>query len=101
MKKTYAEIVTEDRRLVLLRILHGTPGNASNHYVLRTALGSLGHKATSETVFNDIVWLGTQSLVLTEELDSDVLMATLTEMGEQVALGLVRAAGVARPLPGK
>lgn len=94
---SYSDYVTQDRRLVILRILRGLESRRANHYVLRTALGEHGYKELPETIYNDLRWLAGQSLVGIEDLSGGIRLATVTALGEQVADGLVRVAGVATP----
>ena len=94
---SYTDFVTQDRRLVILRILRGLESRRANHFVLRTALQSHGYSELVETVHNDCRWLAAQGLVQTEELDGGILLATISQLGEQAATGLVRVKGVAYP----
>lgn len=96
----YIEYVAQDRRLMALRILRGIPERRANHFVLRSVLASTGYEELAPTVHNDLLWLAKQGLVLTEELDGGILLGTLTDLGDQVARGLVRVAGVAIPAVG-
>ncbi len=97
----YVEFVAQDRRLMILRILRGIPERRANHFVLRSTLRmAAGYEELAPTVHNDLLWLAKQGLVLTEELDGGILLGTLTDLGDQVARGLVRVAGVAVPAVG-
>ncbi|MDO5290227.1 MAG: ArsR family transcriptional regulator [Pseudomonadota bacterium] len=92
----FATHLSEDRRLVLLRILAEMPGYRSNSSVLRTLLERWGHTPSRDQVVGDLVWLQEQGLLSGEQLGS-VLVATLTERGHDVATGRARVPGVARP----
>lgn len=94
---SYAAYLAQDRRLVILRILRGLESRRANHFVLRAALQSHGYSELIETVHNDLTWLAGQGLLSTEELPGEVLLATLSPLGEQAADGLVRIKGVAYP----
>jgi hypothetical protein len=94
---TYEDFVARDRRLVILKILGGLSERRANQYVLRPALRSLGYDELAATVHNDILWLRKQGLVRTESLEGGILLAVLTDYGDQVARGVVRVAGVAAP----
>lgn len=96
----YIEYVAQDRRLVILRILRGIPERRANHFVLRSALASLGYEELAPTLYNDLRWLEKQGLVVTEELDGGILLGTITDLGDQAARGLVRVQGVAVPAVG-
>lgn len=94
---SYNDYVTEDRRLVILRILRGLESRRANHYVLRTALAEHGYHELPTTIYNDLRWLAGQGLVDIEDLAGGIRLATVTALGEQTAEGLVRMAGVAAP----
>jgi len=93
----YNEFSTQDRRLVILRILRGVSERRANQHVLRSALKPLGYDELVATVQNDISWLAKQGLVKTEELDGGLILAVLTDYGDQAARGVARVAGVAVP----
>jgi hypothetical protein len=95
--KSYDEYKAQDRRLAILKILHGVHERRSNQYILRTALRAKGHDELVSTVSNDLQFLRKQGLVLLEELEPDLLLVVLTDFGDQVARGVARAAGVAVP----
>jgi len=94
---SYNNFVAEDRRLAILRILRGVSERRSNQYVLRSALKSLGYDELALTVQNDLAWLSKQGLVRLDDLDGSIVMAVLTDFGDQAARGIVRVAGVAVP----
>jgi hypothetical protein len=93
----YIDFLARDRRLVILKILRGVHERRANQFVLRSALKSMGYDELVSTVSNDIQFLRKQGLVLIEELEPDLLLSTLTDLGDQVARGIVRMAGVAVP----
>jgi hypothetical protein len=96
--KSYVEVVAEDRRLALLRILARAPGYAANESVLHVALRGLGHLVSRDTIRTDLAWLDEQGLVgLT--LVVEVTVAELTRRGADVAEGLAVVPGVKRPSP--
>jgi hypothetical protein len=93
----YVEFQAQDRRLVILMILRDLTDRRANQYVLRSVLKSRGYDELVTTVQNDIMWLARQGLVKTESFDNGILLAIITDYGDQVARGVVRAAGVAAP----
>lgn len=101
---SYAEMVTADRRLALLRILKEAPGYSANDSVLHTALESIGHKASRDTVRADMTWLDEQELVRLESMPvpggREILVAAMRERGLDVATGRARHPGVKTPAPG-
>lgn len=96
MSKTFAERLTEDRRLVILRVLSDLPGYKANSTVLTLALDSFGHTVSRDYTRGQIAWLAEQGLVSVEDL-GPVLLVTLTERGMDVARGAFVFPGVARP----
>jgi hypothetical protein len=95
--KDYTDYVAQDRRLVILRILRGIPERRANQYVLRTTLRSEAYDELVSTVTNDLSFLRKQGCVRLEELPSGVIVAVLTDLGDQAARGVVRSQGVAVP----
>lgn len=94
----YAEMLAEDRRLVILRLLENSGGYRANEYLLHTALPSFGHDVSQDRLRADLAWLEEQSLVHVDE-QGDVRVATATQRGVDVALGHARVPGVKRPRP--
>jgi Fe2+ or Zn2+ uptake regulation protein len=96
----YANFMSEDRRLVILRILAEMPTYRANSSVLHTALQQWGHEPSRDQVRTELRWLEEQQLLTLEVVsNSDVLLATLTERGGEVAAGRARVDGVKRPGP--
>ncbi|MNR17126.1 hypothetical protein D3C85_1337680 [compost metagenome] len=94
----YANFLSADRRLVILRILVEMPGYRANSSVLYTALQEWGHEPTRDQVKSELRWLQEQQLVeLDEVADGAVLLAKVTERGADVAEGRARVDGVKRP----
>lgn len=97
---TYAQIVTEDRRLCILRLLRDAPGASVNHYVLQTALDALGHKVSRDAVRADAAWLAEQGLADMEAVN-EIAVLTLTGRGDDVAAGRAFVPGIKKPVPGE
>lgn len=94
----YADYLSEDRRLVILRILTEMPGYRANSSVLHTVLQEWGHEPSRDQVKGELRWLEEQRLVQLDDVaDGDVLLAKLTERGADVAAGRARVDGVKRP----
>lgn len=85
-------------RLAILRVLDRAPGCAANDSVLTDAVRSLGFGAQRSQVRTEISWLADQGLVAREVLTS-LIVATLTEGGQEVATGHRTVDGVKRPAP--
>lgn len=97
---SYQTVLAEDRRLCVLRLLSTSPGREANHYVLKTALQSLGHAVSHDVVKGDLAWLESQGLVIVKD-HNDVTVATLRAYGQDVADGVATVPGVKRPMPGE
>ncbi|MHC1700298.1 MAG: ArsR family transcriptional regulator [Humidesulfovibrio sp.] len=95
-----ALLMSEDRRLLILRLLAQDPGYQLNVYVLRPALQAMGHTVSHDLVETDLAWLAEQGLV-TVGRASDVTVGKLTARGADVAQGLATVPGVKRPEPGE
>lgn len=98
--KSFERLMTEDRRLMILRLLAEDPGYQLNVYVLRPALQAVGHAVSHDKVGTDLAWLEEQGLVTVGEA-SGVTVGRLTARGADVAAGLATVPGVKRPEPGE
>lgn len=97
-----AQVMAEDRRLVILRVL-SEARFAANESVLRKSLGAFGHQVGSDVVRADLAFLQEHQLVRVEVLhvsSGDLWLAHLTEAGNDVAEGRAHP-GVARRGPGE
>lgn len=96
---SYQNTITEDRRLSLLLVLNETPGYSANAFLLRDAIGGIyGHAASLDQVRGDLAWLAEQGLATTRT-SGEVMLATLTGRGTDVATGRATHPGVKKPLP--
>ncbi|EBP9465246.1 ArsR family transcriptional regulator [Salmonella enterica] len=89
------DILTEDRRLVILRSLLDC-NNESNESILQDCLDAYGHNVSRDVVRGQIDWLAEQNLVTVENL-SGFYVVTLTGRGQDVAEGRAKVSGVKRP----
>ena len=98
---SYRNFQTEDRRLVILRLLAEAQGRASNCRLLQKGLAPIGHKVSLDQVKTDVSWLEEQGLVTVEEFSPDksrdYMVATLTQRGADVANGNTTVPGVSEP----
>jgi hypothetical protein len=92
----FAERRTEDRRLVILRLLENTPGYEAGESMLHIALMDFGHEVSRDQVRSDLAWLEEQGLVRSNQIAS-VMIARATQRGIDVAQGRATAPGVKRP----
>ncbi len=95
-----SQVLAEDRRLVVLRMLRGTPGCALNEFVLQELLKQHGHTMSRDKVRTELEWLSEQELITIEAVDGRLLIATITERGADVSTGMARTPGVKVPAPG-
>lgn len=94
----YADFLSADRRLVILRILNEMPTYRANSSVLHSVLNQWGHDPSRDQVKTELRWLQEQGLVTVEDIgDGAVLLANLTERGMDVQAGRARVDGVKRP----
>jgi len=94
---TYRERITEARRLEVLQLLAETPGYEAGETLIFRAM-TVGTSA--DQLVSDLAWLDEQGLVSLSDV-SGVRLAKITQRGLDVAHGLSRVPGVARPLPGE
>lgn len=92
----YADYLRHDMRLVILRLLVEMPGYRANSSVLNTALDNFGHTASRDQVKTELQWLAEQGAVSLADI-GPVLVATLTERGQDIAAGRARVPGIKRP----
>ena len=94
----FADFETEDRRLVILRLLEEDNDYRVNTSILRSSLDLYGHNISRDRLHTDVQWLSEQGLTRSEQLNS-VQVVTLTQQGLDVANGRARVPGVKRPGP--
>jgi len=93
---SFEKILTEDRRLVLLRILNDMISYKANSSVLTIAMEHFGHAVSRDYVRTQLAWLAEQQLVQSEDI-GPVVVVTLTQRGQEVVRGLAVVPGVSRP----
>ena len=98
MSHTYLQIVLEEARLVILRLLNEASEFSSNSSILDRALDEFGLNLSRDQVDTQLNWLAEQGLVTTEKI-ATITRATLTRRGEDVARGQAFVPGVKRPGP--
>lgn len=95
--KPFAEILREDQRLVILRLLHESNSYTLNSSILTAAMAHLGHEISRDQVKTHLSWLAEQELVFLDEPVPGILVARLSERGQEVVVGRARVPGVKRP----
>lgn len=86
----------EHLRIALLRTLAKAPANQLNDSILADVVRNAGIGATRDQVRGELQWLSEQGLVGLESFDA-LVVATLTQRGEDVAVGRSLAPGVKKP----
>lgn len=94
---SYQQLLTEDQRLVILRILSELPSYKANSSTIRNLLAQYGHDISRDKVKTELSWLNEQGLITLTDLTEHVLVATLTARGEDIATGRTSIIGVNRP----
>jgi len=98
-KKSYLDVVTEDRRLVILRLLAEDADYRINSSIIQHGLDAFGHNISRDKLHTEMHWLAEQELINVDAVAS-VLVATLTQRGLDVVQGRATVPGVKRPGPG-
>ena len=96
---SFRKFATEHLRLAVLQILAADADYAHNELVLSSALEQLGHGVSRDNLRTELAWLAEQGLVSIEDV-SGIRVARLLSRGQDVAKGVARVPGVARPRPG-
>jgi hypothetical protein len=99
MTKTFEQMVTEDRRLVILHLLMNSTAYEANAFLLERALETSGHRVSYDRLLVDLSWLKEQELIDASELGT-VTIARLLTRGQDVARGVTTVPGVQRPRAG-
>lgn len=94
----FADLLTEDLRLAVLRLLDQAEGYDLNIHILRDALARLSHRPSVDKLRSELAWLEEQGLVVTHQVGS-IVVATATERGLDAAHGRAKVPGVKRPGP--
>ena len=94
---SYEDLLIEDARLVLLRVMSEMPNRRANSSVLCSILDEkFCHALEVADVKRELRWLEERELVEIETAGS-VLLATLRDRGERVVKGRITVEGVKRP----
>ena len=92
----YADYLREDIRLVVLRLLVEMTAYRANSSVLTMALDNYGHTLSRDQVKTELHWLAEQGALTLSDV-GPVVVATLTERGQDIAAGRTRVPGIKRP----
>ena len=96
MKPDFSTHLTEDRRLVVLRVLAESGGYTANEFILQQMLEQFGHVVSIDRVRTDLAWLQEQQMLTISDV-ADVQIARITARGQDVAAGRTVVPGVKRP----
>lgn len=92
----YSDFIRQDVRLVLLRLLVEMTAYRANSSVLTMALDSYGHTLSRDQVKTELHWLAEQGALTLQDV-GPVIVATLSERGQDIAAGRNRVPGIKRP----
>jgi len=90
----YQKFMTEQQRLVMLRILSEVTARTANSSVIYNLMARWGLPISRDKVKTMLRWLEEQELVTIQPVES-VLVATLTNRGMEVVKGFVIIDGIA------
>ena len=96
---SFADLVSQHRRISILRVLAEAPENSANDAILHSALEELGMACSRDQVRGELAWLEEQGLLKQEHVSERISVVTLTQRGDDVAAGRVVQPGVKRPSP--
>lgn len=94
----FEKTLSEHRRIIILRLLNQAPACTANCGVLKDLVNAFGVTSTRDQIRNELRWLNEQQLA-TVTVVGDMLIATITEDGVDVARGVITRTGVRRPSP--
>ncbi len=96
-----AETIAQERRWTIIRTIADQDNFALSDTSLQVVFDRLRQPVSLDLIHDYLAWLARHGLVstTTERVGSrDMVMATLTARGEDVALGRERVPGIKRPL---
>lgn len=83
---SFNEVQAQDRRLVILRLLHHDAGLTVNDRVLKVGLVHIGHNVSLDVVRADLAWLESVQAITVEVMkaqDTDIHIAKLALAGQE------------------
>ncbi|MCF6432922.1 hypothetical protein [Leisingera sp. MMG026] len=96
---SYAETLSQHRRLTILKFLADSPEYTSNASIMEHVCNDYGVTTSRDQIMGELDWLQEQGLVTYKD-NGSFRVATATSRGVDVALGKARNPGVQRPRPG-
>jgi hypothetical protein len=95
---TFADLLTSDIRLVILRALQQDLGYSHNESIIHAIVEKFGHHCSRDMIRTQLSWLQEQCLVSLNDI-AGIYVATITQRGADVATGCATVPGVKRPGP--
>ncbi len=98
-KKTLEQLIREDRRLAILRLVNEATGKQMNSSILHTALLHIRIVVERHVMLDDLRFLQTHGLIDMEQSDvnAELYGIHLRGRGEDFLQGLFEIDGVSRP----
>lgn len=94
----FADLLTSDIRLVILRALQQDLGYSHNESIIHAIVEKFGHHCSRDMIRTQLFWLQEQCLVSLDDI-AGIYVATITQRGSDVATGNATVPGVKRPGP--
>jgi len=98
---TYQDILTADRRYLILKALSASASYTAHSLLLLRFVDGLGQKPTQDQINGDIQWLHDQGLLTATPSGIGDQIATITGRGLEIAEGRAIYPGVRKPTPGE
>jgi predicted transcriptional regulator len=100
MSDAYNQLMSEHRRLSILRILASpNSGGRVNDSILHSIVVDAGIVSSRDQIKTALSWLKEQDLVVLNCLETGTCVAAITQRGLDVATGNTTVPGVQRPSP--
>lgn len=94
----FKDVQTQDIRIIILRTLAESAGYSCNESIINEIVCTFGHCVSRDRIKTELRWLEEQALVSLKEV-LDIIVATITERGADVAQGRAEVPGVKKPRP--
>ncbi len=94
----FSKYAVMDLRLVLLRCLKDQPAYSANDSILQHEAQRFGLNRSRDVIKNELRWLADMGAVKLQDLGA-VLVAKLTQRGQDHVEGLTQIEGVNKPSP--
>lgn len=94
---SYTQILSEDRRLVILRFLNDISPESANESVLETAANCIGIASIRKEIRADLNFLSDAGCITIEWFADRLMLAKLTRRGQYVVQGKETISGIKKP----